>query len=69
MAAVGVTKSKLADQKIIIYGAGTAGLGIAWQLRDAVVAIDGVKKEDADKQFYIIDKEGTFDFLRRCHFN
>ena len=28
MSAVGVTKSKLIDQRIIIYGAGTAGVGI-----------------------------------------
>lgn len=67
MSAVGVTKTKLTDQRIIVYGAGTAGLGIVWQLRDAMVAIDGAKKEDANKQFWIIDKDGRriFTFLSR----
>ncbi|KZV85389.1 hypothetical protein EXIGLDRAFT_726152 [Exidia glandulosa HHB12029] len=58
MSAVGVTKSKLSDQRIIVYGAGTAGLGIAAQIRDAMVVMDGVRKEDASGKFYMIDKFG-----------
>jgi len=58
MAAVGVTKSKLSDQRIIIYGAGTAGLGIAHQIRDGIVAIEGVAKEEASKKFWMIDRFG-----------
>jgi malate dehydrogenase (oxaloacetate-decarboxylating) len=58
MAAVGVTKSKLSDQRIIIFGAGTAGLGITHQLRDAMVSIDKISSDEANKKFYLVDKEG-----------
>ncbi|KAG9222143.1 hypothetical protein CCMSSC00406_0009594 [Pleurotus cornucopiae] len=58
MAAVGVTKSKLCDQRIVVYGAGSAGLGIAHQLRDAMVATDGVSPSDASRKFYLLDKYG-----------
>ncbi|KAI0066590.1 hypothetical protein BV25DRAFT_1796407 [Artomyces pyxidatus] len=58
MSGVGVTKSTLANQRYVIYGAGSAGLGIAHQLRDGVVQIDDVPAEQANKQFYLIDKHG-----------
>ncbi|KAH9996489.1 hypothetical protein BJV77DRAFT_987325 [Russula vinacea] len=56
--AVGVTKSTLADQRYIIYGAGSAGLGIARQLRDGIIQTDGVPLDKANRQFYLIDKHG-----------
>ncbi|KAG0708070.1 hypothetical protein DFH29DRAFT_1047855 [Suillus ampliporus] len=40
MATVGVTKSKLADQRYVIFGAGSAGLGIAKQVQDAIILTD-----------------------------
>ncbi|KAG8975485.1 NAD-dependent malic enzyme, mitochondrial [Tulasnella sp. 425] len=58
MSAVGVTKSKLSDQRIVVYGAGTAGVGVIWQLRDAMIRIDGISQEEASKRFYMIDKDG-----------
>ncbi|KAF7307234.1 Malic enzyme [Mycena indigotica] len=58
MAAVGVTKSRLADQRYLIYGAGSAGLGIARQLRDAIVSTDGVERDKATALFYLIDRNG-----------
>ncbi|KIP03206.1 hypothetical protein PHLGIDRAFT_111171 [Phlebiopsis gigantea 11061_1 CR5-6] len=58
MSAVGVTKTRLADQRFLIYGAGSAGLGIARQLRDGVVKIDGVSASDAKRGFYILDRHG-----------
>ena len=58
MSAVGVTRSTLADQRYIIYGAGSAGLGITRQLRDGIVQIDGVPADKANDQFYLIDKHG-----------
>ncbi|KAI9513089.1 hypothetical protein F5148DRAFT_1158637 [Russula earlei] len=58
VSAVGVTKSTLADQRYIIYGAGSAGLGIARQLRDGIVQTDGVPLDKANRQFYLIDKHG-----------
>ncbi|OCB86432.1 hypothetical protein A7U60_g6553 [Sanghuangporus baumii] len=58
MSAVGVTKSKLADQRIIIFGAGSAGLGIARQLRDAMVTADNISEEEANSRFWLIDRFG-----------
>ena len=58
MSAVGVTKSKLADQRIVIFGAGSAGLGIARQIRDAMVATDNVSAEEANKKLWLIDRYG-----------
>lgn len=65
MSAVGVTKSKLADQRIVIFGAGSAGLGIARQLRDAIAEMDGLSREDATRRFYLIDKDGLI--TQRLH--
>ena len=58
MSAVGVTKSKLTDQRFVIYGAGSAGLGIARQLRDGIVTIDGLDPSEANKHFFLIDRFG-----------
>jgi len=58
MSAVGVTKSRLSDQRIVIYGAGTAGLGITRQLRDALVQIDNISEAEANKRFYLVDRYG-----------
>lgn len=65
MAAIGVAKNQvhnkkgsLADQRYVIMGAGSAGLGIATQLRDAMVAADKVTKEEANSKFWLVDREG-----------
>ena len=58
MSAVGVTKSRLADQRFVIYGAGSAGLGIARQLRDGMITLDKVNPADASKAFYLLDRHG-----------
>ena len=41
----------------MIFGAGTAGIGIAEQIRDAIVR-DGVKEEEPYDRFWCIDKTG-----------
>lgn len=58
MSAVGITETRLCDQTIVVYGAGSAGLGIARQIRDAMAIIDQMDKEEATKRFYLIDKDG-----------
>lgn len=57
MNAVAVTVERLKDQRIVIYGAGTAGIGIADQLRDAMVH-SGATREEASRAFWCIDREG-----------
>ncbi|KAI0370074.1 hypothetical protein BV20DRAFT_1044061 [Pilatotrama ljubarskyi] len=58
MSAVGVTKSKLSQQRYVVYGAGTAGLGITKQLRDGIMSIDQLSREDANKRFFLLDRYG-----------
>lgn len=52
MAGLHVSKQKLQDMKMIIFGAGTAGVGIADQVRDAIATEKGISKEDAAKQIW-----------------
>lgn len=58
MAAIGVTKSKLSDQRFVIYGAGSAGLGITCQLRDAMMQTDTISASAANQKFYLLDRFG-----------
>lgn len=52
-----ITDVPLRDQKAIVFGAGTAGIGVADQIRDAMVA-DGATDEQARSQIWPIDKQG-----------
>ena len=52
-----VTGIPLRDQKTVVFGAGTAGIGVADQIRDAMVA-DGATFEQATSQIWPIDKQG-----------
>lgn len=53
-----VTQQSLADLRMVVFGAGTAGVGIADQVRDAVAAERGISKEEAAKHIWLIDKPG-----------
>ncbi|KAK0732398.1 hypothetical protein B0T21DRAFT_290728 [Apiosordaria backusii] len=53
-----ITKQKLEDLRMVIFGAGTAGVGIADQVRDAIATDRGISKEEAAKQIWLIDKPG-----------
>ena len=52
-----VTGIPLRDQKTVVFGAGTAGIGVADQIRDAMIA-DGATSEQATSQIWPIDKQG-----------
>jgi malate dehydrogenase (oxaloacetate-decarboxylating) len=52
-----VTGVPMRDQKTMVFGAGTAGIGVADQIRDAMVA-DGATEEQAAAQIWPIDKQG-----------
>ena len=57
LAAVRVSGLPMREQKLIVFGAGTAGVGIADQLREAMVR-DGATPERATAQVWLIDKQG-----------
>ncbi|SON61698.1 Putative malate oxidoreductase [NAD] [Mycobacterium simulans] len=52
-----VTGIPLREQRAVVFGAGTAGIGVADQIRDAMVA-DGATVEQATAQIWAIDKQG-----------
>lgn len=52
-----VTGLPLRDQRVVVFGAGTAGLGVADQIRDAMIA-DGATAEQATAQIWPIDRQG-----------
>lgn len=52
-----VTGIPMRDQKVVVFGAGTAGIGIADQIRDAMV-VDGATSEQAMSRIWPIDKQG-----------
>ncbi|KAF8574830.1 hypothetical protein K439DRAFT_1371440 [Ramaria rubella] len=58
IASLGVTQSTLSSQRIICFGAGSAGLGIARQIRDAMIQLDGMSHKDANARFWLIDRDG-----------
>ncbi|KAJ4286651.1 NAD-dependent malic enzyme, mitochondrial [Collariella sp. IMI 366227] len=53
-----ISKQKLGDLRLVIFGAGTAGVGIADQVRDAIATERGVSKKEVAKQIWLIDKQG-----------
>jgi malate dehydrogenase (oxaloacetate-decarboxylating) len=52
IAGLRVTKQKPSDLRMVVFGAGTAGVGIADQVRDAIASERGVSKEEAAKQIW-----------------
>ncbi|KAI9692486.1 MAG: NAD-dependent malic enzyme, mitochondrial [Bathelium mastoideum] len=58
LAALHVTKTKMADLRVVMFGAGSAGTGIADQIRDAIAVESGKSAEEASKQIFCVDKPG-----------
>jgi len=58
MAAAKLSNIKLGDLRVISFGAGSAGTGIAEQISAAISTDAGISKEEAKKQMYLIDKQG-----------
>jgi malate dehydrogenase (oxaloacetate-decarboxylating) len=57
VSAVRVCGSPMRNQRVVIVGAGTAGLGIADQIRDAMTR-EGLSREDASGRVWLVDTEG-----------
>jgi len=56
-AAVRATGGRLRDQRVVIHGAGTAGLGIADMIRDVMVR-EGLPPDEATRRFHALDRDG-----------
>lgn len=57
LAAIKANQSSLAEQHIVIFGAGTAGTGIADQIC-AVMVAEGLAETEARKRFWLLDRPG-----------
>jgi malate dehydrogenase (oxaloacetate-decarboxylating) len=68
ISAVRICGTPLRSQRVVIFGAGTAGIGVADQMRDAMVR-EGLSKEDAARRFWCVDRQGllTTDMGDQLH--
>ncbi|MCX6609138.1 MAG: NAD-dependent malic enzyme [Acidobacteria bacterium] len=57
ISAVRVCGTPLRHQRVVIFGAGTAGISVANQLRDAMVC-EGLSKADACRRIWCVDRQG-----------
>jgi malate dehydrogenase (oxaloacetate-decarboxylating) len=57
LSAIPVSGVPMRDQKLVVFGAGTAGVGVADQLRDAMIR-DGASREEATAHIWLVDKQG-----------
>jgi malate dehydrogenase (oxaloacetate-decarboxylating) len=62
--ALKVTQARWRDQRVVIFGGGTAGIGIADQIHDQMVR-DGLDSGQATRQIWVVDLPGllTDDML------
>src|SRR5579872_6092147 len=57
ISAVRVCGTPLRNHRVVIHGAGTAGVGIADQMRDAMTR-EGLTDEEAATRFWFVDRQG-----------
>jgi malate dehydrogenase (oxaloacetate-decarboxylating) len=57
LSALKITGEPFRDQRVVVFGAGTAGVGIADQLRSAMVR-DGLDPKEATRRVWLVDKQG-----------
>ncbi|KAJ5317068.1 hypothetical protein N7508_001576 [Penicillium antarcticum] len=58
MAALHVSNIKMEDVRVVIFGSGTAGTGIADQIAETIATEAHKSKSEASKQIWCIDKPG-----------
>ena len=57
LSACKLRKERLADQRIIVYGAGAGGAGVAWAIRDELMR-EGLSMKDARARIFVLDSKG-----------
>jgi malate dehydrogenase (oxaloacetate-decarboxylating) len=50
-------KERLADQRIVVYGAGAGGAGVAWAMREGLMR-EGLSRQDALARIFVLDSKG-----------
>jgi len=53
-----ITETKISDHRFVMFGAGSAGLGIAGLICTAMVEDDGLTIEEARKHIFLVDSRG-----------
>jgi malate dehydrogenase (oxaloacetate-decarboxylating) len=64
LSAVNVTGKNLKEQQIVMFGAGSAGIGVADGLRAAMKG-EGLSGRDASSRFWVLDKDGLLHSGRK----
>ncbi|WP_090692205.1 oxaloacetate-decarboxylating malate dehydrogenase [Bacillus sp. 166amftsu] len=57
LSAVKASSVPLCEHRVVVFGAGTAGIGIADQVRDAMIRA-GLSEQEANESFWCIDRNG-----------
>ena len=56
-AAAKATGSRIRDQRVVIHGAGTAGIGVADMMREVMIS-DALSEQEATGKFWTVDRRG-----------
>mgnify|MGYP000987758020 FL=1 len=57
LGALNISKEKYIEQRVMIFGAGTAGAGIAHQIYEEFIQ-QGLTSDEAKQHIYLVDKQG-----------
>ena len=57
LGALNISKQKFTNQRVMVFGAGTAGAGIAQQIYEEFMQ-QGLSSEEAKQHIYLVDKQG-----------
>ncbi|KAL0236227.1 hypothetical protein GEMRC1_002809 [Eukaryota sp. GEM-RC1] len=63
--AVRAAGRKLKDERIVFFGAGSAGVGVADIIADVMVREEGLSVLEAKRKFYLLDSEGLVTQTRQ----
>src|ERR1700674_4257372 len=63
LSAIQVSRRQLREQHIVMLGAGSAGIGVADFLREALVA-DGLSEAEARSRFWLVNRDGLLHSQR-----